>query len=204
MPSRSDSPSTSRRPSKCIGRSGSWSPTRQQLAGLNALIDHLPGLGLIRVRSERGTGDQHDDRPGADRSGARGGTGRGAVAAADRGLVEQDVSRDPFPISGLGRAGRTVGNATQVALFFQAVYGMDDLPTLPPNLPRIGELHCPSLRRQGRSRTGKVGDFILTQATASTCPAEITGRLKFAMRRYRQLALRAEPSHEPHSCRDAR
>src|ERR1700743_2161113 len=41
------------------------------------------------------------------------------------GLVEHDVSRDPFPISGWDALGWTVGNATQAALFFQALYGME-------------------------------------------------------------------------------
>ena len=41
------------------------------------------------------------------------------------GLVEHDVSRDPFPISGWDALVWTVGNATQAALFFQAVYGME-------------------------------------------------------------------------------
>jgi 4-hydroxyphenylpyruvate dioxygenase len=41
------------------------------------------------------------------------------------GLVEHDPSRDPFPISGWDALVWTVGNATQAALFFQAVYGME-------------------------------------------------------------------------------
>jgi 4-hydroxyphenylpyruvate dioxygenase len=41
------------------------------------------------------------------------------------GLVEHDTSRDPFPISGWDALVWTVGNATQAALFFQAVYGME-------------------------------------------------------------------------------
>ena len=40
------------------------------------------------------------------------------------GLVEHDTSRDPFPISGWDALVWTVGNATQAAQFFQAVYGM--------------------------------------------------------------------------------
>jgi 4-hydroxyphenylpyruvate dioxygenase len=41
------------------------------------------------------------------------------------GLVEHDTSRDPFPINGWDALVWTVGNATQAALFFQAVYGME-------------------------------------------------------------------------------
>jgi 4-hydroxyphenylpyruvate dioxygenase len=41
------------------------------------------------------------------------------------GLVEHDTSRDPFPISGWDALVWTVGNATQAALFFQALYGME-------------------------------------------------------------------------------
>jgi 4-hydroxyphenylpyruvate dioxygenase len=41
------------------------------------------------------------------------------------GLVEHDTSRDPFPISGWDALVWTVGNATQAAQFFQAVYGME-------------------------------------------------------------------------------
>ena len=41
------------------------------------------------------------------------------------GLVEHDTSRDPFPISGWDALVWTVGNATQVALYYQAVYGME-------------------------------------------------------------------------------
>jgi 4-hydroxyphenylpyruvate dioxygenase len=41
------------------------------------------------------------------------------------GLVEHDTARDPFPISGWDALVWTVGNATQAALFFQAVYGME-------------------------------------------------------------------------------
>jgi 4-hydroxyphenylpyruvate dioxygenase len=41
------------------------------------------------------------------------------------GLVEHDTSRDPFPISGWDALVWTVGNATQAALVYQAVYGME-------------------------------------------------------------------------------
>ena len=41
------------------------------------------------------------------------------------GLVEHDTSGDPFPISGWDALVWTVGNATQAALFFQALYGME-------------------------------------------------------------------------------
>jgi 4-hydroxyphenylpyruvate dioxygenase len=41
------------------------------------------------------------------------------------GLVDHDASRDPFPISGWDALVWTVGNATQAALYYQAVYGME-------------------------------------------------------------------------------
>jgi 4-hydroxyphenylpyruvate dioxygenase len=41
------------------------------------------------------------------------------------GLVEHDTSRDPFPISGWDALVWTVGNATQAALYYQSVYGME-------------------------------------------------------------------------------
>ena len=41
------------------------------------------------------------------------------------GLVEHDSSRDAFPISGWDALVWTVGNATQAALCYQAVYGME-------------------------------------------------------------------------------
>jgi 4-hydroxyphenylpyruvate dioxygenase len=41
------------------------------------------------------------------------------------GLVEHDPSRDPFPISGWDALVWTVGNATQAALYYQSVYGME-------------------------------------------------------------------------------
>ena len=41
------------------------------------------------------------------------------------GLVEHDTSRDPFPISGWDALVWTVGNATQAAAFYRAVYGME-------------------------------------------------------------------------------
>jgi 4-hydroxyphenylpyruvate dioxygenase len=41
------------------------------------------------------------------------------------GLVEHDHARDPFPITGWDALVWTVGNATQAALYFQVVYGME-------------------------------------------------------------------------------
>jgi 4-hydroxyphenylpyruvate dioxygenase len=41
------------------------------------------------------------------------------------GLVEHDTASDPFPISGWDALVWTVGNATQAALLFQAVYGTE-------------------------------------------------------------------------------
>jgi len=41
------------------------------------------------------------------------------------GLVEHDPSRDPFPISGWDALVWVVGNATQAALYYQVVYGME-------------------------------------------------------------------------------
>jgi 4-hydroxyphenylpyruvate dioxygenase len=41
------------------------------------------------------------------------------------GLVDHDTSRDSFPISGWDALVWTVGNATQAALYYQAVYGME-------------------------------------------------------------------------------
>ena len=41
------------------------------------------------------------------------------------GLVEHDPRHDPFPISGWDALVWTVGNATQAALYYQVVYGME-------------------------------------------------------------------------------
>jgi 4-hydroxyphenylpyruvate dioxygenase len=41
------------------------------------------------------------------------------------GLVEYDGERDPFPVTGWDAVVWAVGNATQTALFYQAVYGME-------------------------------------------------------------------------------
>jgi 4-hydroxyphenylpyruvate dioxygenase len=41
------------------------------------------------------------------------------------GLVEHDPTRDPFPISGWDALVWVVGNATQAALYYQLVYGME-------------------------------------------------------------------------------
>ena len=41
------------------------------------------------------------------------------------GLVEYDESRDPFPVTGWDAVVWVVGNATQTATFYQAVFGMD-------------------------------------------------------------------------------
>jgi 4-hydroxyphenylpyruvate dioxygenase len=41
------------------------------------------------------------------------------------GLVEYDAAGDPFPVSGWDAVVWSVGNATQTALFFQAVFGME-------------------------------------------------------------------------------
>lgn len=41
------------------------------------------------------------------------------------GLVEHDDARDPFPVTGWDAVVWAVGNATQAALVFQAVYGME-------------------------------------------------------------------------------
>jgi 4-hydroxyphenylpyruvate dioxygenase len=41
------------------------------------------------------------------------------------GLVEYDAEGDPFPVTGWDAVVWSVGNATQAALFFQAIYGME-------------------------------------------------------------------------------
>ncbi|GAA2098872.1 4-hydroxyphenylpyruvate dioxygenase [Microlunatus panaciterrae] len=41
------------------------------------------------------------------------------------GLVEYDASADPFPVTGWDAVVWVVGNATQTALFYQSVFGMD-------------------------------------------------------------------------------
>ena len=41
------------------------------------------------------------------------------------GLVEYDDERDPFPVTGWDAVVWSVGNATQAALFFQSIYGME-------------------------------------------------------------------------------
>src|SRR5882762_11023387 len=41
------------------------------------------------------------------------------------GLVEYDAGRDPFPLTGWDAVVWSVGNATQAALFYQAVFGME-------------------------------------------------------------------------------
>ncbi|OLL74612.1 4-hydroxyphenylpyruvate dioxygenase [Pseudonocardia sp. Ae168_Ps1] len=41
------------------------------------------------------------------------------------GLVEHDAARDPFPVTGWDAVVWAVGNATQAALLYQAVYGME-------------------------------------------------------------------------------
>ena len=41
------------------------------------------------------------------------------------GLVEYDAAADPFPVTGWDAVVWAVGNATQTALFYQAVYGME-------------------------------------------------------------------------------
>ncbi|MFG3341355.1 4-hydroxyphenylpyruvate dioxygenase [Glycomyces sp. NPDC048151] len=41
------------------------------------------------------------------------------------GLVEYDAANDPFPVTGWDAVVWSVGNATQTALFFQAVFGME-------------------------------------------------------------------------------
>ena len=41
------------------------------------------------------------------------------------GLVEYDAERDPFPVTGWDAVVWSVGNATQAALFYQVVFGME-------------------------------------------------------------------------------
>jgi 4-hydroxyphenylpyruvate dioxygenase len=41
------------------------------------------------------------------------------------GLVEYDAQGDPFPVTGWDAVVWSVGNATQAALFFEAIYGME-------------------------------------------------------------------------------
>src|SRR3954451_17147696 len=41
------------------------------------------------------------------------------------GLVEYDADRDPFPVTGWDAVVWAVGNATQAALYYQAVFGME-------------------------------------------------------------------------------
>jgi len=41
------------------------------------------------------------------------------------GLVEYDADRDPFPVTGWDAVVWSVGNATQAALYYQAVFGME-------------------------------------------------------------------------------
>src|SRR5687767_15952877 len=41
------------------------------------------------------------------------------------GLVEYDTKSDPFPVTGWDAVVWAVGNATQTALLYQSVYGME-------------------------------------------------------------------------------
>ena len=41
------------------------------------------------------------------------------------GLVEYDAERDPFPVTGWDAVVWSVGNATQTALHYQVVFGMN-------------------------------------------------------------------------------
>ena len=41
------------------------------------------------------------------------------------GLVEYDLSNDPFPVTGWDAIGFVVGNATEAASYFQSTWGME-------------------------------------------------------------------------------
>src|SRR6266700_1440939 len=74
------------------------------------------------------------------------------------GLVEYDGSRDPFPVSGWDALVWTVGNATQAALLYQVVYGMEVIAYSGPETGRRD--HVSYVLRSGAVRfvlNGAVG-----------------------------------------------
>jgi 4-hydroxyphenylpyruvate dioxygenase len=78
------------------------------------------------------------------------------------GLVEHDPSRDPFPISGWDALVWTVGNATQAALYYQSVYGMELVAYAGPETGSRD--HVSYVLRSGAAR------FVLTGAIAPESP----------------------------------
>jgi 4-hydroxyphenylpyruvate dioxygenase len=78
------------------------------------------------------------------------------------GLVEHDPSRDPFPISGWDALVWTVGNATQAALHYQSVYGMELVAYAGPETGSRD--HVSYVLRSGAAR------FVLTGAVAPDSP----------------------------------
>jgi 4-hydroxyphenylpyruvate dioxygenase-like putative hemolysin len=78
------------------------------------------------------------------------------------GLVEHDTSRDPFPISGWDALVWTVGNATQAALYYQAVYGMELVAYAGPETGLRD--HVSYVLRSGAAR------FVLNGAAAPDSP----------------------------------
>jgi 4-hydroxyphenylpyruvate dioxygenase len=78
------------------------------------------------------------------------------------GLVEYDISRDAFPISGWDALVWTVGNATQAALVYQAVYGMELVAYAGPETGVRD--HVSYVLRSGAAR------FVLNGAAAPDSP----------------------------------
>src|SRR5580765_5202658 len=66
------------------------------------------------------------------------------------GLVDYDDRSDPFPITGWDSAVWVVGNATQTALFFQVVYGMELVAYSGPETGNRD--HCAFVLRSGAIR----------------------------------------------------
>ncbi|MCW2497434.1 4-hydroxyphenylpyruvate dioxygenase [Jatrophihabitans sp.] len=78
------------------------------------------------------------------------------------GLIEHDNTEDPFPILGWDALVWVVGNATQAALFFEAVYGMELVAYAGPETGQRD--HHSYVLRSGASR------FVLTGAVEPTSP----------------------------------
>src|SRR4051812_24816748 len=78
------------------------------------------------------------------------------------GLVEHDTSTDPFPIEGWDALVWVVGNATQAALYFESVYGMELVAYSGPETGNRD--HHAYVLRSGASR------FVLTGAVDPASP----------------------------------
>jgi len=78
------------------------------------------------------------------------------------GLVDHDTATDPFPIEGWDALVWVVGNATQAALLFQTVYGMDLVAYAGPETGQRD--HHSYVLRSGASR------FVITGAVAPDSP----------------------------------